>query len=52
MEEFAAVQQGHVYAADRNMYQKTMSLGSVIADLHRMMTDAPDEELLYLEHLS
>ena len=52
MEEFAAVQQGHVYAADRNMYQKTMSLGSVIADLHRMMTDAPDEELQYLEHLS
>ena len=52
MGEFAAVQQGHVYAADRNMYQKTMSLGSVIADLHRMMTDAPDEELQYLEHLS
>jgi len=52
MEEFEAVQQGHVYAADRNMYQKTMSLGSVIADLHRMMTDAPDEELQFLEHLS
>ena len=52
MEEFAAVQQGHVYAADRNMYQKTMSLGSVVADLHRMMTGAPDEELQYLEHLS
>lgn len=33
MEEFEAVRQGHVYAADRNMYQKTMSLGSVIADL-------------------
>ena len=52
MEEFEAVKQGHVYAADRNMYQKTMSLGSVIADLHRMMTDAPDEELQFLEHLS
>ena len=52
MEAFAAVQLGHVYAADRNMYQKTMSLGSVVADLHRMMTDTPDEELQYLEHLS
>ena len=52
MEEFEAVREGHVYAADRNMYQKTMSLGSVVADLHRMMTDAPDEELQFLEHLS
>ena len=52
MEEFEAVRQGQVYAADRNMYQKTMSLGSVVADLHKMMTGAPDEELQFLEHLS
>ena len=51
MEDFAAVGQGHVYAASRNMYQKTMSLGSVVADLHAMMTDAPDGELQFLEHV-
>lgn len=51
MEDFAAVRQGHVYAASRNMYQKTMSLGSVVADLHAMMTDAPDGELQFLEHV-
>ena len=51
LEDFKAVKEGHVYAVSKDMYQHTMSLGTVIADLHYMMTDAPDEELVFLEHL-
>jgi len=51
MADFTAVKEGHVYAVSQDMYQNTMSLGTVVADLHRMMTDAADEEMIYLEHL-
>ncbi len=51
MESFKAVKEGHVYAVSRNLYQSTMSLGTVIADLHGMLTDAPEEELVFLEKL-
>ncbi len=49
--DFPAVQEGRVYAVSQDMYQNTMSLGTIVADLHRMMTDAPDPEMVYLEHL-
>lgn len=51
LEDFKAVKEGHAYAVSNDMYQNTMSLGTVISDFHLMMTDAPDEELIYLEHL-
>ena len=49
--DFTAVREGRVYAVSQDMYQNTMSLGTVVADFHRMMTDAPDTELVFLDHL-
>ena len=51
LENFRAVKEGHVYAVSKNFYQSTMSLGTVIGDFHRMLTDAPEEELVFLEKL-
>ena len=51
MSEFKAVQEGHVYAVSKNLYQSTMSLGTVIADFHEMLTDGAEEKLVYLKKL-
>ncbi len=51
LQNFRAVKEGHAYAVSKNFYQSTMSLGTVIGDLHNMLTDAPEEELVFLEKL-
>lgn len=51
LKDFKAVREGHVYLASQNLYQQSMSLGSVVADFHAMMEDAPDSELTVLKHL-
>ena len=51
MSEFKAVQEGHVYAVSKNLYQSTMSLGTVISDFHEMLTNGPEEKLVYLKKL-
>ena len=51
MSEFKAVKEGHVYAVSKNLYQSTMSLGTVIADFHEMLTDGAEEKLVYLKKL-
>ena len=51
MREFRAVQEGRVYAVSQDLYQSTMSLGTVIGDIHRMLSDAPSEELVFLKKI-
>ena len=36
--DFRAVQEGNVWCLGKNMYQETLSLGEVIADIHNMLT--------------
>lgn len=36
---FKAVQEGHVYCTTKNLYQSSMELGTLIYDIHAMLTD-------------
>ncbi|MCC8139729.1 MAG: ABC transporter substrate-binding protein [Lachnospiraceae bacterium] len=47
---FSAVQSGNVYCTSKNLYQSSMELGTITADIHRMLT-GEDEELTYLYKL-
>lgn len=47
---FSAVQNGNVYCTAKNLYQSSMELGTITADIHRMLT-GEDEELTYLYKL-
>ncbi|MCD8362009.1 MAG: ABC transporter substrate-binding protein [Lachnospiraceae bacterium] len=50
LENFSAVQNGNVYCTSRNLYQSSMELGTITADIHRMLT-GEDGELTYLYKL-
>lgn len=41
-----AVKEGHVYCTSKNLYQSTMELGTIISDIHKMLTN--DEDMTYL----
>ena len=47
---FKAVQNGNVYCTSQNLYQSTMELGSIIADLHGMLS-GNNEALTYIYRL-
>ena len=47
---FRAVREGNVYCTSKNLYQSTMELGTIISDIHGMLTD-DDEDLTYLYRL-
>ena len=49
-EKFKAVQEGHVYCTSKNLYQSTMSLGTITSDIRRMLT-GDDEDLTYIYKL-
>lgn len=44
-----AVKEGKVYCTAQNLYQSTMELGTIISDIHKMLTD--DKDMTYLYHL-
>lgn len=50
LQKFRAVQEDHVYCTTKNLYQSTMELGTIISDIHRMLT-GDDEDLTYLYKL-
>jgi len=52
--DFKAVQTGQVYCTGKNLFQESLGLGDLIADLHAILTaDNPSElELTYLHPLS
>ena len=49
-EKFKAVQEGHVYCTSKNLYQSTMSLGTITSDIRRMLT-GDDADLTYIYKL-
>jgi len=53
LEDFKAVQQGHVWCTARDLYQRPMTAGQMIEDIHNMLSGEPDrqEETKYLYQL-
>ena len=47
---FMAVQEGRVYCTTKNLYQSSMELGTMISDIHKMLT-GEEEGLTYLYRL-
>ncbi|MBS6397123.1 MAG: ABC transporter substrate-binding protein [Clostridiales bacterium] len=50
LNNFKAVQEGNVYCTTKNLYQSSMELGTIIADIHGMLT-GEEESLTYLYKL-
>ena len=44
------MQEGHVYCTSKNLYQSTMSLGTITSDIRRMLT-GDDADLTYIYKL-
>lgn len=38
LENFKAVQEGNVFGTTKNLYQSSMELGTIMADIHKMLT--------------
>ncbi len=53
LDDFKAVQEGNVWCMSRNMYQDSMKIGTMITDIHTMLTedDATDDDFTYLYKL-
>lgn len=51
LENMKAVKDGHVYCTTRNLYQSSMELGTIISDIHRMLT-GDDANMTYLYQVS
>ncbi len=53
LKDFKAVKEGHVYCTEQNLFQETMGLGTMIADIHSILTsEGAPEGLTYLHPLS
>ena len=49
--DFKAVKEGHVWCTGKNLFQETMGLGSMIQDIHRMLTEEePDPGQMHYIH--
>ena len=50
LKDFKAVKEGHVWCTTNNFYQESMSLGTFIMDVHKILTEneAADTEYMYL----
>ena len=48
--DFKAVREGTVYCAQKNLFQESMGLGTLITDIHQMLTET-DPQLTYLYKL-
>ena len=42
---------GNVYCTEENLFQETMGLGTMIADIHAMLTGEAPEQLTYMHCL-
>jgi len=42
LENFKAVQEGNVFCTTRNIYQSSMELGTIISDIHKILTGEED----------
>ena len=49
--DFKAVKEGNVWCTDQNLFQETMELGTMIEDIHTMLTsDDPNLDTLTYMH--
>ncbi|EET62757.1 periplasmic binding protein [Marvinbryantia formatexigens DSM 14469] len=52
LKDFKAVQNGNVYCTGKNLFQETMGLGTMIADIHTMLTsETGADEFTYMHRL-
>lgn len=52
LKDFKAVQEGNVYCTGKNLFQETMGLGTMIADIHTMLTSEKEaDEFTYMHRL-
>lgn len=52
LKDFKAVQNGNVYCTGKNLFQETMGLGTMIADIHTMLTSETGvDEFTYMHRL-
>jgi iron complex transport system substrate-binding protein len=49
--DFKAVREGNVWTTDQDMYQQMMNTGTIISDLHRVLTEPGAAQLTYLRRL-
>ena len=47
LSDFKAVQEGNVFCTTNDMYQQSMSIGYMIEDMHKMLTDEEDMRYLF-----
>ena len=51
LSDFKAVKDGNVWCTNQNLFQETMELGTMIEDIHTMLTsDDPDLDTLTYMH--
>ncbi len=48
LSDFAAVQQGNVWCVEKSLYQEPLSLGDLIVDIHKVLTQEDPEDLTFL----
>ncbi len=52
LKDFKAVAEGHVYCTEKNLFQETTGLGTMIEDIHAILTsEGVPEDLTYLHPL-
>jgi iron complex transport system substrate-binding protein len=49
--DFKAVKNDNVWCTEKNMFQATDSIGSIINDFHTILTDNDAEELEFVYHI-
>ncbi|MDO4343638.1 MAG: ABC transporter substrate-binding protein [Eubacteriales bacterium] len=52
LKDFKAVKEGNVYCTQKNLFQETMGLGTMIADMHTMLTGDKTQEFTYMYPIS
>ncbi len=51
LKDFRAVQEGNVWCTTNDMYQKSLSIGDLIRDIHNMLLGKEDADMTYLFRL-
>lgn len=51
LKDFRAVQEGNVWCTSRDLYQQSLSVGDLTADIHAMLLGKSEEAMRYLHHL-
>lgn len=51
LKDFRAVQEGNVWCTTNDMYQKSLSIGDLIGDIHNILLGKADEDMTYLFRL-